>query len=110
MTSLEWLQTPLDDGRTVLSRFAELIEVNGGLRVCGWGFMSSGGIYGRRGLEQEEALELLFMSGMLEGFMRAENRMHFDEFMNRIKSEIAAVEKGRTFGEGERDGGSMEAG
>lgn len=102
MTSLEWLNTPLRDGRTVLSRLAELIEVNGGLRIGGWGMIAGGGIYGRHGLDQEEALELLFMSGMLEGFMRAEERVHFNEFMNTIKGEIArvsaSVEKSREAG------------
>ena len=54
-------------GPTFLERMAELISVNGGLNVSGWGVTQSGGTYGRQGLNQGEALELLKINGFLLG-------------------------------------------
>lgn len=63
---------PTRDGWTLIDRLAELIHVNGGPEVRGWGYISSGNpLYGRSGLEQHEALELhaawAFACGWCEG-------------------------------------------
>jgi len=72
MTGVEKLQILFADESSVadvpfIERLAELINVNGGTNVSGWGVITSGGRYGRTGLEQDEALELLGMSMFVSG-------------------------------------------
>lgn len=56
----EWLAGAASDGTPRVSILAELIYKNGGsARVTGWGCTSGGGIFGRMGLEMDEALELM---------------------------------------------------
>jgi hypothetical protein len=51
-------------------RLAELMYKNGGSpQVSGWGVIEIGGAYGSQGLEQEEALELIHMAGVIRGFL-----------------------------------------
>lgn len=60
-------------------RIAELALVNGGLDVGGWGVISSGGPCGRRGLDQEEACELMHWAGVLHGMVLC--GVEIDEFL-----------------------------
>lgn len=53
---------------TTGARFAELVAVNGGrMTVGGWGVISLGGMYGRQGLNQDEAMELMQVANFLMG-------------------------------------------
>ena len=70
MTTMEWLKLTWMKG-PVVERLAELIEVNGGLDVRGWGYISGGGIYGRHGLEQAEACELMTLGSIYRGMIIA---------------------------------------
>ena len=62
-----WLNEPLQNGELRYKRLCFLITANGGLSVSGWGFLSFGDGH-QRGLEQDEALELMqwgaFMNGL----------------------------------------------
>ena len=72
--------------RTVktIDLIAELIGVNGGLDVHGWGMISyGGGPWGRMGLDQEEALLLRFFDGVLTG-VRLTDPAKGQEIVNRL--------------------------
>lgn len=78
---------PPRDGWNWLDRLAELVHVNGGPNVRGWGFISSGNrLYGRFGLEQNEAMSLMsqwaFATGWCEG--QPEPKEAFDELAKAI--------------------------
>lgn len=94
MTLKEWLESrPISGSDTrVVERLAELICVNGGaMSVSGWGCTSfCGGPYGRSGLEQEEALQLLHLSGVVQGFILA--GASEEEFRRDVQLEIERVE------------------
>lgn len=70
MTPDEWLdRIPEGEQESTLDRLAYLVGTNGGLRVRGWGMQQYGvGPYGHVGLEQEEALELISLEGVISGF------------------------------------------
>lgn len=71
MTVDEWLDTALYKDRPhplVKERLAELIYKNGGRYVSGWGAIASGGPYGETGLDQDDALELIHLNGVVDGF------------------------------------------
>lgn len=53
------------------ARLAELIGVNGGQYVNGWGITSGGGLYGHMGLTQDEAMELIETNSFVQGVMFA---------------------------------------
>lgn len=75
MTIQEWLDSPVypDKPLLVRERLAELVYRNGfRLTVSGWGAMVMDGVYGWMGLEQEEALELIHLAGVIAGFKLAE--------------------------------------
>lgn len=61
----------INDGQSFGQRYAELVFRNGGRSsVQSWGVRAyGGGVYGADGLEQEEAFELTYMSGMLAGYL-----------------------------------------
>ena len=74
MTIQQWLDAPLSPDKPLLvrERLAELIYRNGGrLAVGGWGAMQSDGVYGWMGLDQDEALELIHLGGVVAGFKLA---------------------------------------
>lgn len=92
MTASEWLNETRPDGRTNVSRLAELMHVNGGLLVRGWGVIcGGGGPYGRGGLDQNEAMELIFLGGVVEGFMIAGTP--FETLKGAVDAEIQRVTK-----------------
>lgn len=71
MTLSQWLNSPLYTDKpspTVVQRLALLVRRNGGFNVRGWGYISGGGLYGHSGLEQDEAMELIHLGGVLTGF------------------------------------------
>jgi hypothetical protein len=54
---------------TIGERLAELVYRNGGrIEITSWGVIEFGGLYGEMGLHQNEALELLYLSGLIRGF------------------------------------------
>lgn len=73
MTFQQWLDSAIYPEQAVLvrERLAELIYRNGSLRVTSWGVMQGGGLYGEIGLDQDEALELIHLGGMVAGFKLA---------------------------------------
>jgi hypothetical protein len=50
--------------------------------------MVAGGPYGRLGLSFEEAIRLLYLSGVLDGFTKAEDSAHSKAVAEAIKVEI----------------------
>ena len=75
----------------LLERIAELICVNGGSTVVTvWGSVQFGmGPYGRMGLTMTEALELINLGGMLQGFLLCEDSEEIrKKTLFAIKSEI----------------------
>ena len=92
MNTLEWLQSPATtlEGkeRTVLEELAQLIGMNGGMQFKGWGVMTQGGPYGRLGVSMEEAHKLLYLSGVLDGFTKAEGGVHTAAVTAAIKEQI----------------------
>ena len=99
MTFEEWLASKNKNGEAIGDRLAELFAVNGGnLRVSGWGFVhyGEGSPYGRTGLDQDEALELKYLHGIVEGFAISEGEAHASEVFNqeiiaRIEARIATM-------------------
>lgn len=95
MTPNEWLDSTVTVNGvsyTVLDRLAELIAVNGGLKVHGWGCHGGGGPYGRTGLSQEEALELIEYDGILYGFSLALGAHYVEGIAQRVRERIARQE------------------
>lgn len=99
MNFAEWLEQEVDHAESSYSsrrktkrkeRIAFLVLANGGtFAVRGWGFISSSK-YGRQGLEQDEALELIFYSGVFEGAEIAQEGITkvFAEYWKGYVSEI----------------------
>lgn len=74
MTIQEWLDSTIypEKPTRVRERLAELIYRNNGrLVVGGWGAMQSGGVYDWMGLDQDDALELIHLGGIVAGFKLA---------------------------------------
>lgn len=95
MVSLDWLKEPWQEGlsTTKFERYAQLVYMNGGGSIVkGWGVITNGGAYGRMGLTQDEALELLEMNGVICGFMWAEDMEHWDELKDMLRREWGRVE------------------
>lgn len=93
MNTLEWLQSPGvshgdEPACTILEELSELVGINGGMAWKGFGTHMHGGPYGRVGVTLEEAVRLVFLSGVLEGLMRAEDSVHQAEVAVLIKNEI----------------------
>lgn len=91
MTLLEWLDTSPSPAVswTLKERLAELIAVNGGIDVRGWGIQHVGsGPYGRMGLTQEEALELIYLRGIWVGLKLAHQGAGEPEAVAAIRAEI----------------------
>lgn len=62
----QWLNEPLKNGMPRRERLLYLLEANGGPRVHQWGYISYGAGH-QRGLEQDEALELMQYDGFIQG-------------------------------------------
>ena len=62
----EWLNELTWDGLPRHERICFLLEANGGPTVHGWGFISHG-VGHQRGLEQDDALELMQVMAFLNG-------------------------------------------
>lgn len=77
----------INDGQNFGERYAELVYRNGGRStVQTWGVRAyTGGVYGADGLEQEEAFELTYMSGMLAGYLAGIDRSARKKSEERIK-------------------------
>lgn len=85
MDVFTWLEKPsLNPDQTNLKRIAELIAVNSGsFEVLRWGSPKQGGTYGRLGLTVEEAKELMWLVGVMDGFSLRENG-RTDELVTRM--------------------------
>jgi hypothetical protein len=58
-----------DKPPTIGQRLAELVYKNEGrIEITSWGVIEIGGLYGELGLHQNEAFELLYLSGLIRGF------------------------------------------
>lgn len=89
MTVFDWLDKPTDCGTTVLQRLAELVMVNGGkLEVREIGRVESGGIYGRIGLTMQEAAELIYLNGFLQGLLSANDGREGDQVLTLLSQEV----------------------
>ena len=73
MTSLEWLDSPSSEGEPIVNQLARLSVMNPGLEVFRWGKVVWDGPLGRTGLNQQEALRLIWLSGVMGGFKLAED-------------------------------------
>ena len=94
MTAVEWLSKNLE-------RMAELIAVNNGkMKVHGYGYITSypEHPYGRIGLEQNEAFELMETSSYLCGLLDAREGQEFPEVRRMIEEKIQAKMKEKTNG------------
>lgn len=100
MNSLEWLQSQTKnlEGKEVtqLEELAQLVGMNGGMSWKGYGVMSMGGPYGRLGLSFEEAMRLLYLSGVLAGFTKAEDNANTRAVMDALKAEIKKAGEKKT--------------
>ena len=92
MNAIEWLATTTKnlEGKEVtqLEELAQLIGMNGGMAWKGYGVMAVGGPYGRMGLSFEEAMRLLYLSGVLDGFTKAHGSDDTKTVVEAIKAEI----------------------
>jgi len=77
------------------ARFAELVAVNHGrTAVGGWGVISGGGLYGREGLCEGEAVELLQITAFMKGvfFIVPEAKAFIDRKLEACWTAQAALE------------------
>lgn len=82
----------LDGTERVMSqaeRLAELVGVNGSMAVRGWGTIVTGGAWGRQGLDQDEAMELISDCGFLSGVKFVDPKS-FEELIGEVKKLIHA--------------------
>ena len=73
----EWLNTMMQDSVTPRHRrLCFLITANGGLRVHGWGVTTHGEGSHQKGLDQDDALDLLQWGAFMDGLEVAGIRIH----------------------------------
>lgn len=66
-TIKDWLESDSNKGVKLHERISFLVVCNGGsVRVSGWGFLSHNNGH-QVGLEQNEALELIYLEGFISG-------------------------------------------
>ncbi len=70
-----WLNQDLPSGQLLHQRLSFLVTANGGFSVRGWGILSYGGGH-QRGLEQDDALELIQWAAFLDGLAAAGVSIH----------------------------------
>ncbi|HET6374197.1 MAG TPA: hypothetical protein VFG76_12885 [Candidatus Polarisedimenticolia bacterium] len=89
---------------TIGERLAELIYKNGKrIEITSWGVIEFGGLYGEYGLHQNEAFELLYLSGLARGFVLGSGGAIVEkQVMAWIEAEWARVES--TLKQGAADG------
>lgn len=92
MNSLEWLNSPgAVDGLTIIEEIGELVVMNGGLSWKGFGTHQKGGPLGRYGLSLEEAIRLVYLSGALDGFFKAEDGANKAAVVQAIKDQTKKI-------------------
>jgi hypothetical protein len=85
---------------TRLQVLACLIGINGGIDVGGWGVISSGGPYGRSGLDQTEGLALIQLGSFVRGWMAGTDLVNDQALTDALQAEwnrvgdLAAKERG----------------
>jgi len=89
----EWLEERLDNGAPKHRRISFLLLANGGRwEVTDWGFISSMGRH-QSGLHEEEAFELMELSGFMMGLRAAGIEVdeifkpYFDEYVKEFMDE-----------------------
>lgn len=122
----QWLSLPWDDRAilqeglipgvqvpTKLQVLTALVVMNGGeMTVRAWGVQQSGGLYGRSGLSQDEALCLLQLGSIVHGMLMATDGAEKTWLSESIKSEmqrVGALRRGQEEGHGEGTEGKGEA-
>ncbi len=70
-----WLNQTLTSGQILHRRLSFLVTANGGFDVRGWGCISSGNGH-QQGLEQNDALELIYWDGFISGLVAAGVNFH----------------------------------
>lgn len=73
------------------ARFTELLNV-GGDNPGGYGFIETGGLYGRLGLDQQEFFESITMQSFVRGVLAVLGKDAFDWLGAKIKEEEAQQE------------------
>lgn len=87
-----WLNRTLPNGRITKEYLCFLIFANGGFDVTGWGFISTGLNFHQRGLEQNEALDLIRHSAFIEGLVAAGIDFHsvfkpiYEEYCKQVEN------------------------
>lgn len=92
---------------TNLERFAFLIYAKGSRRGIQWGAWAFGeGPWGRAGLSQNEALELIYFYGMRDGIVFIQGKHALEEFQSLVLQETKRVaeEQGYTGDKEDEDG------
>jgi len=100
--SLPWANQPTIDpvgvpaSPTRLQVIAALIDMNGGPEVHGWGLMQVGvGLYGRTGLCQNEALDLLRLMAHVNGMLSATDGAEGEPFGHAVTEEWDRVRENK---------------
>ena len=87
----EWLYSNRE-GTTILERMAFLIYAKGPKRHITWGAWAAGeGPWGRGGLSQAEALELIYLYGVRDGIAFIEGTGSIEEFHKMVAEETKRV-------------------
>lgn len=103
---IAWLQEPnadptpfeergpwLPENPSKLNVLASLIALNGGrLNVTGWGCHSSGGLLGRVGLSQDEALTMIAFMGFVNGWLEGTGGREAPQLQELLRGEFVRME------------------
>lgn len=73
---------------TIFTELVRLVIINGGISVTGYGIKSTSGVYGRSGLTFMEVQRLLYLNGVIDGFMLSEDKVNEHEFFKKLKFAI----------------------
>jgi len=83
-----WVPLGIPEHPTKLQVMAALRKIDTG----GYGIISGGGIYGREGLEQEEAFVWMELRAFVNGWIQGTDQVESEKFFLAIKAEWARVE------------------
>lgn len=91
-----WLEESLATGYLRHERICFLVTANGGFNVFGWGFISSVDGH-QRGLDQNDALDLMTISAFMKGLEAAGVKVfdtlkpYFDAYQAKLAKDMVAT-------------------
>jgi hypothetical protein len=80
---------------TRLQTYAALAALDHGSGIFAYGCISSGGIYGRQGLEHDEYMAWKQLKAFVEGWLQATDNAESDELLAAVKAEWERVENAK---------------